>query len=143
MESFHRRSFAEVGSVFCSGFGMPGRAVRIEGSKKMVFVKLNIVKIKKERQKRNTQRVQYSRKLLIEKRVRRAAPAAQRRLAGEPKAKPGALLPRSEINCQFLPASRFVFKNGRKLTISWFLLLFSTPMRAKCLKFPGISLISD
>ena len=38
---------------------------------------------------------------------RRAAPAAQRRLAGEPKAKPSSSLPRSEIS-QFLPASRFI-----------------------------------
>ena len=44
----------------------------------------------------------------IEKRVRRAAPAAQPRFAGEPKAKPCASLPRSETNRQFLPASRFI-----------------------------------
>ena len=43
----------------------------------------------------------------IEKTVRRATPAAQRRLAGEPKAKPGASLSRSEIR-QFLQASRFI-----------------------------------
>ena len=36
-----------------------------------------------------------------------AAPAAQRRLAGEPKAKPDAPLPRSEIR-KFLPAGRFI-----------------------------------
>jgi len=53
--------------------------------------------------------------LLIEKRVRRAAPAAQRRLAGEPKAKPGASLPRSEINRQFLPASRFIIRSSSSL----------------------------
>ena len=34
-------------------------------------------------------RLQYSRKLLIEKLWLRAAPAAQRRLAGEPNARPG------------------------------------------------------
>ena len=42
------------------------------------------------------------------KKNRRAAPAAQRRLAGEPKAKAGASLPRSEINRRFFPASRFI-----------------------------------
>ena len=55
-----------------------------------------------------------SRKSLIEKRVQRTAPAAQRRLAGEPKARPDASLPRSEIN-QFLPASRFIFANRSEM----------------------------
>ena len=39
--------------------------------------------------KKQYQGVQYSREFLIEKRNRRAVPAAQRRLAGEPRAKPG------------------------------------------------------
>ena len=47
------------------------------------------------------------------KRVRRAAPVAQRRMAGEPKEKPGASLPRSEIS-QFLPASRFISIRGNE-----------------------------
>ena len=50
--------------------------------------------------------------MLIEKRDRRVAPAAQRRLAGEPKAKLGASLPRSEINCQLFPASRLILINA-------------------------------
>ena len=51
---------------------------------------------------------QYSKITYSKTRLRRrAAPAAQRRLAGQPKAGPDASLPRSEIN-QFLPASRFI-----------------------------------
>ena len=55
MVSLHRRSFAEDGSVFSSGFRMPARAVGIEGSLKWFSSNLIIVKIKKEIQKSNTQ----------------------------------------------------------------------------------------
>ena len=56
--------------VFCTWVGIPGRAVGVEVSRKQ-FVKLDIRQNKINPQKKfNTQRVQYSRKLLIEKRVR-------------------------------------------------------------------------
>ena len=58
----------------------------------------------------STSEASCTRRLHIKKRDhggerRRAAPAAQRRLAGEPKARPGSLLPLSEIN-KFISASR-------------------------------------
>ena len=52
MASLHQRSFAEVGSVFSLGFGMPGRAVGIEGSSKTVFVKLDNLQNKKRKPKK-------------------------------------------------------------------------------------------
>ena len=65
-------------------------------------------KTKSPRKKKVIFREHSSRKLLIEKQVRRAALAAQRWMAGEPMARPGAPFPRSEIS-QFLTA-RSLFK---------------------------------
>ena len=99
---------------FCTEVGMPGRAEPLGRSfLEIVFVKLdnrqNIITIIIKQYSEST----VLSELLIKKRVRRAAPAAQRRLAGKPKAKPGTSLPRSEIR-QFPPASRFIFLRGVK-----------------------------
>ena len=60
MASLHQRPFsaADVGSVFSTGVGMPGRAaVGVEVSKKNVFVKLDGRQNKNKRPKSNSQRV--------------------------------------------------------------------------------------
>ena len=111
MASLHQRPFsaAEVGSVFCTEVGMSGRAAGVEVSRKLFSSNWIFAKIRIKDKKQYTESTVPSEitNLLIEKRVRQAAPAAQRRLAGwrvgqfavfGPKAKPGASLPRSEIS---------------------------------------------
>ena len=79
------------------------------------------------------------------------AAAAQRRLAGEPKAKPGALLPRTEIS-QFLPASRFIHLTfrGRSLLIfssdwngSFSFFFFRLLIRISLLKMNSIAVLGQ
>ena len=97
-----------LGRSFCTevGYAGPGQAAWVE-----VTIK-NFRQIRLSLKKKKVILREYSTlgKLLIEKRVRRAAPVAQRRPAGEPEVKPDASLPRSEIS-QFLLASRFIISS--------------------------------